>query len=239
MANQGPQGPRISPYVGTLLVGAAAGALAYGLWPSHKAQEPQDPPKPAVTQSADEAKGKVYASLEKCIDEIGAEKCVAAFNEAQAQHDRAAPRYGTLEQCQAEFGPERCRPNRDQEGHSWFVPALMGVMVGQMLSGGQRVVTPVFYDSRGFAYYGGQNGFIQGSPTGAINFAGRPAYAPPAYAPQAVPVGTPATSVPGVSRPSTPAPSVQAPAPSEPVARGGFGATGAAKGASGSAGAGE
>ena len=234
MANQGPQGPRISPYVGTLLVGAAAGALAYGFWPSH---QPEEPPKPAITQSADEAKGKVYASLEKCIDEIGAEKCVTAFNEAQAQHDKAAPRYGTLEQCQAEFGPERCRPNRDQEGHSWFVPALMGVMVGQMLSGGQRVVTPVFYDSRGFAYYGGQNGFIQGSPNGAINFAGRPAYAPPAYAP--VPVGTPSTSVPAVNRPASPAPSVQAPAPSEPVARGGFGATGAAKGASGSAGAGE
>lgn len=251
MTDQRNSGGRRSGYVAILLVGAAAGAVVAGL--ALRREGPAEV-KPQFTAAAlDPAQastqGKVYPSLDACIADLGAERCVAAFNEAEARHNEMAPRFDDLERCRAEFGPDMCRPMRDNAGHSWFAPALMGVLVGQMLSGGQRVVTPVFVDGRGFAYYGAPGGFVRGPdyyrdrPVGGANvfsFARQPAYAPPAVgtpgygAPSYGSPGGPATSVPQVARPAAPA----RPAPSEPVARGGFGSTGSAH-ASGGAGAGE
>ena len=228
-------GPRRSGYVATLLVGAAAGAIVVGVVAATRTKEPT-----AITQPADSAKGQVYANLDACIAAEGSEKCTQAFNEAQARHETMAPRFQTIEQCQAEFGPDMCRPHYDNGGGSWFMPALMGVMVGQMLGGGQRMVTPVFYDQRGFAYYGASNGFIQGPDPRrdprmggmVVPLGGQPAYAPATSVPQT-------GSVPAARS----APASSPAAPSEAVSRGGFGATGAAKGASsgavGAAGAGE
>ncbi len=228
MLDPKPNKPRLSGYVATLLVGTAVGAAYIG-YVSGSHDKAPEPEKIKFSEAAkSESQGKVYPSLVACTAELGAEKCDAAFAEAQATHEAKAPRFSTLEQCQAEFGRDMCRPNHEGGGSS-FMPVLMGVMIGQMLSGGQRVVTPVFSDARGFSYYGAPGGFIRGPDysrdrivNGPMSFQGQPAYQPSSG-------GMPTTSVPQTARPS-------APAPSEAVSRGGFGSTAASKG-SGSAGA--
>ncbi|AQU83732.1 MAG: DUF1190 domain-containing protein [Halomonas sp.] len=81
------------------------------------------------------------------------EECVAAniytrsaCEDAYSASLEAVPRFSTLEECEAEHGEGACTaPSEEQaqaatgsSGGSWFMPAMMGYMVGSMMSNTNR-----------------------------------------------------------------------------------------------------
>ena len=98
---------------------------------------------------------KIYASVKDCRadrpDEAGV--CETAYKQALAESERTAPKYRSGNDCSAEFGECVVRP--DGHGGSWFMPALAGFMVGNMLDNSRRY-TPVYtgYGRMYGGYYG-------------------------------------------------------------------------------------
>ncbi len=62
-------------------------------------------------------------------------ECQAEFEQAMALHTEVAPRYLSQEDCEADFGQGSCEtvPSTHQ-GSGFFMPMMMGYMVGRMLS---------------------------------------------------------------------------------------------------------
>ncbi len=103
---------------------------------------------------SDETAAKIYANIDACRtdnpDDL--EGCDAAYQQAVAESAKTAPRYDNASLCEAQFG--RCVQGQDSGG-SWFMPALAGFMVGQMLDG-RRDSSPVYtgYGRLYGGYYG-------------------------------------------------------------------------------------
>ncbi|QHD51628.1 hypothetical protein CTT34_16040 [Vreelandella aquamarina] len=80
----------------------------------------------------------------------GVEECVAAnvytrsaCEDAYEASLESVPRFDTLEACEAEHGEGACAAPTDEQtqaagGGSWFMPAMMGYMVGNMLANTSR-----------------------------------------------------------------------------------------------------
>lgn len=83
---------------------------------------PAEPPAPTT--------GVTYTSVKECV-EAGVDKttCDTALASAAAN----APKFSTQDQCEAQFGPGQCN-SQTSGGSSWFMPALAGFMLGNMLS---------------------------------------------------------------------------------------------------------
>ena len=75
-----------------------------------------------------------------------------------------APRFTKKEECEAEFGAGNCetRTASDGGGGSFFLPLMMGYMMGKM--GNNVVSQPVYRDAKNTAYAGG--GRAAGQPIG-------------------------------------------------------------------------
>lgn len=111
-----------------------------------------------------------YANLEECVKDNDYSTCKAAEEQAKKQTAESAPRYATADQCQAQFS--NCQKS---DSGDWFMPAVMGYMVGSMMSDGSRgYASPVYYDRGGNAV---RADFSGGSY--------KPATAAPTYASQA------------------------------------------------------
>lgn len=130
--------PRKSTHVTALLVGGACLAALGGLYLWDKTNQP-----PVETFYPD-----LKTCLDKAADATAADACRAGFDGAQAQHLAQAPRFADKASCEAQFGPERCQPHSGSQG-SWFMPMLMGYMMGRTL-GGAASYTPVYRDSQGY-----------------------------------------------------------------------------------------
>ncbi|GHD96044.1 MULTISPECIES: DUF1190 family protein [Pseudocitrobacter] len=75
-------------------------------------------------------------------------ECTTAFNNAQKEAERTAPKYATREDCVAEFGEGQCQQTPAQAGvapenqaqaqssGSFWMPLMAGYMMGRMMSGG-------------------------------------------------------------------------------------------------------
>lgn len=74
-------------------------------------------------------------------------QCVTAYNNAQKEAARTAPKYATREDCVAEFGENQCQQtpaqagtgNTNAEAHqsgSFWMPLMAGYMMGRMMGGG-------------------------------------------------------------------------------------------------------
>ncbi len=103
------------------------------------------PQNQATVQKTAEA--PLYSSVNECV-EAGNDKdlCSQAIAAASAN----TPRYAGASakaQCEAEYGPGNCESRSDSSG-DWVGPALMGFMVGNMLSSNNG------YQSNGY-YRGG------------------------------------------------------------------------------------
>ncbi|MEH6469955.1 MAG: DUF1190 domain-containing protein [Halopseudomonas sp.] len=98
---------------------------------------------------------KIYASIDDCKNDNQGEAdvCEAAYQRAVAESETTAPKYRSNNDCAAEFG--NCEVRHDRNGNSWFMPALGGFMLGQMLDG-RRYSSPVYtgYGSLYGGYYG-------------------------------------------------------------------------------------
>ncbi|MCS2611203.1 DUF1190 domain-containing protein [Halomonas dongshanensis] len=88
-----------------------------------------------------------YQSVDECV--AANVYTQSACEDAYASSLEQVPRYTSIEQCEAEHGEGACvAPTEEQaqmatggSGGSWFMPALMGYMVGNMMSRTSRGAT--------------------------------------------------------------------------------------------------
>ena len=76
----------------------------------------------------------VYQSLDQCKLEskVPDEECDKGWQAAQSEHANA-PQFAQQGSCEDLYGVGNCVP-RQSGGGSWFVPALTGFMIGQMVN---------------------------------------------------------------------------------------------------------
>ncbi|MFN3075414.1 MAG: DUF1190 domain-containing protein [Alphaproteobacteria bacterium] len=110
----------------------------------------------------------VYASVEECVSGgIYSETfCREHLEQAKKEHMKVAPKYAKIEDCEAEFGRGRCeRPpssggagvsGGESGSGSFFMPLMMGYLVGKALNGGggygQPLYRPNTAPTGGFGY---------------------------------------------------------------------------------------
>jgi uncharacterized protein YgiB involved in biofilm formation len=65
-----------------------------------------------------------------------AEQCESDFVAAQAMHPQVAPKYANKEECEVDFGAGNCEtaPQQSSTGGSFFMPMMMGYLMGQMMN---------------------------------------------------------------------------------------------------------
>ena len=66
------------------------------------------------------------------------EQCKADYDAAKALHPQVAPKYVSKEECETDFGAGNCEtaPQQTASSGSFFMPMMMGYMMGQMMSRG-------------------------------------------------------------------------------------------------------
>ncbi|OBA00922.1 DUF1190 domain-containing protein [Halomonas sp. G11] len=117
---------------------AMMGASAFGLTACG-----QPPEEEHITEiEFDEPRS--FQSVEDCVaaDVYTRNACEAAYDASLED----VPRFNTLEDCEAEHGEGACTaPTEEQSqaatgsgGGNWFMPAMMGYMVGSMMSNTSR-----------------------------------------------------------------------------------------------------
>lgn len=102
------------------------------------------------------ASGRFFPDAKACAAAYDGETCDRAYQTAQDEHARTAPKFADREACEAEFGAENCTPvpaATAEAGGSWFMPMMMGYMMGRM-TGGAFAATPLYRDTQNTAYTG-------------------------------------------------------------------------------------
>ena len=129
-----------SRYVASILRGAGVIVLALPMAACDRGE-----------QTVGEQDVKIYSTVEACQADADPPACEAAHNQAITEHREKAPRYATAEQCKTEN--KDCEEVRTSSGGSFFMPMMMGFMMGRMLSGGGYGFgsRPVYYDRQGYA----------------------------------------------------------------------------------------
>lgn len=63
-------------------------------------------------------------------------QCEAEFAAAKDLHPQVAPKYLNKEECETDFGEGKCEtaPQETTSGSSFFMPMMMGYMMGQMFN---------------------------------------------------------------------------------------------------------
>ena len=66
------------------------------------------------------------------------EQCKADYDAAKALHPQVAPKYVSKEECETDFGAGNCEtaPRQTASSGSFFMPMMMGYMMGQMMNRG-------------------------------------------------------------------------------------------------------
>lgn len=95
-----------------------------------------------------------YASVAECrsAGAIPADRCEAAYAEAQKANEQNAPRFEDRQSCEEQFGAAQCAPRNNG---SFFTPLLTGFVIGQMLNGGGGYRGAPMYRDRDGNYFGG------------------------------------------------------------------------------------
>ncbi|WP_230086328.1 DUF1190 domain-containing protein [Halomonas sp. 328] len=121
------------------LVLAAMGVASVTLSACGQAPNPQDERERVV--GVDFEGEQAYRSVDECVaaDVYTRSTCEDAYRLAL----EAAPRFTSLEACEARFGEGSCEAPPQpaatgQQGGGWFMPAMMGYMVGNMMSNTSR-----------------------------------------------------------------------------------------------------
>lgn len=102
------------------------------------------------------ASSDFFRSERECAASNNADACRQALMDAQQQHAKTAPAFASRDACEARFGLENCTETKAQpapeqiqageqqaasSGGSWFLPAMLGYMMGRTL-GGPAYVPP-------------------------------------------------------------------------------------------------
>jgi uncharacterized protein YgiB involved in biofilm formation len=66
------------------------------------------------------------------------EQCKADYDAAKVLHPQVAPKYVSKEECETDFGAGNCEtaPQQTASSGSFFMPMMMGYMMGQMMNRG-------------------------------------------------------------------------------------------------------
>jgi len=86
---------------------------------------------------------RFFPTVKECSAVYGDASCEDAKAAAEKKQAAEAPRFTRKEQCEAEFGVGNCETRQTAEGGSFFMPLLMGYMMGNMM-GGNRFAQPVY-----------------------------------------------------------------------------------------------
>jgi uncharacterized protein YgiB involved in biofilm formation len=95
---------------------------------------------------------RFFSNLQECSAIYDTSQCLDAQKQAEQNFATDAPKFTQKEQCEAEFGAGNCETKQaavgEQQaassgGGSFFMPMLMGYMMGNML-GGNRYAAPVY-----------------------------------------------------------------------------------------------
>jgi len=110
----------------------------------------------------------LYSDPSACAKEMDANLCADAYATAQTEHVQQAPKFASKAECEAAGFPtcEQTEVKTAQgTGSSFFMPMMMGYMVGRMLSpgmpgaanrmGSPTTARPVYSDRGGFLHAGG------------------------------------------------------------------------------------
>jgi uncharacterized protein YgiB involved in biofilm formation len=110
----------------SLVMLAGVGAAAWGLAqldPSQKSEEVA-----------------TFGNESECVQagQRQPEDCRAAFTQAQAAHERTAPRFESLSDCETQHGAGRCEMGSRIGAAGYFVPAMIGFMMARNAAQGLR-----------------------------------------------------------------------------------------------------
>ncbi len=88
----------------------------------------------ALASCSSQEEVMVVNSPEECVtsSELSLVECQAAYQKAQEEAERTAPKYTSNVDCESEFGSGQCIQSRSG---GVFMPMMTGFMIGQMLSG--------------------------------------------------------------------------------------------------------
>lgn len=107
----------------------------------------------ACDQADPLARNDFFQDEQQCAKVNDADACRQALADARAAHQQTAPAFASREACEARFGAENCAetkqapapgqiqatPQEQQQvapsGGSWFLPLMMGYMMGRTLGG--------------------------------------------------------------------------------------------------------
>jgi len=97
------------------------------------------------------AEGSFFRDPVECAQKLDRTACEASYAEARSEHLRSAPAFATREACEQSYGAANCgwqetnvSPDQVQEprqgaagagGGGWFMPLMMGYMLGNTLGG--------------------------------------------------------------------------------------------------------
>jgi uncharacterized protein YgiB involved in biofilm formation len=87
----------------------------------------------------DRPEAAMFTTPQQCMDNRpdGADdwnaQCEKAFEAAELEHSKAAPRYDSMEVCEAQHGRGRC-DGADNDGGGFFMPFMMGYMVSNFMN---------------------------------------------------------------------------------------------------------
>ena len=90
---------------------------------------------------------RFFSNLQECAAVYDRAKCLDAKTSAEQTFIAEAPKYSRKEQCETDFGAGNCESQQASAGSgegSFFMPMLMGYMMGNMLSGQSRFSQPVY-----------------------------------------------------------------------------------------------
>mgnify|MGYP002714818131 CR=1 FL=1 len=88
----------------------------------------------------------VFETVDQCAAYYNPEQCKADLAQATALHTQVAPKYTSQQACEADFGAGQCETppaTQAQSGGGFFMPMMMGFLMGQMMNGGNKLKQPV------------------------------------------------------------------------------------------------
>lgn len=153
----------------------------------------------ACDQSDPLASNDFFRDERECARVNNPDACRQALVDARAVHQRTAPAFASREACEAQFGAENCTETKQapapeqlqaagqerqpvaQSGGSWFLPAMLGYMMGRNTAGPSMMPGQVGLAQRDDQQKDQQTGTgrssrSSGSGGGARYSSGRPLY---------------------------------------------------------------
>lgn len=86
-----------------------------------------------------------FKDEQECRKTHTEEECKKALEESKAKYAETAPKFTSKEECEKQYGPGKCAegPHRHGEhGGGFFMPMMMGFMMGHMLGGHSQPALP-------------------------------------------------------------------------------------------------